>query len=226
MSKRDPRSLCLGILFAMTCAHYAAPNVAEAADLAVPRRLASQPVQRSFQPDIAQDRADLTGAIKPRATDPAGTEAGAGAADRARSARASFRDLRAAMEREISLREVVSKDRLEALEVKMANVSEQLSTLSRSGRHSSPDKAAEALKQVQNWYQEGLKIINPSTGGLTELPLPMSLSDKADVLAVALDRVLEDAAASPPARAPRKRSIVGLKPVTSNTIVVPDSAFH
>lgn len=138
-------------------------------------------------------------------------------------------DLRAAMESEMSRHEPLSKDEIAAREGNMRQLSAQLTALIQSHNFQSSNKARNALELARDWYEASLKVINPPAEGVTELPLPMSLSEKADLVAVALDEMLAEAqtyASAPrPIGLPQRRAI-SLKSVTSNTNPVPSYAFR
>lgn len=136
-------------------------------------------------------------------------------------------ELHAAVERDMSQHEVLSKDELAAVEGKMKQLSAQLSVLIQTHNFQSRNKAKNALDLAQDWYETSSKVINPPAGGLTALPLPMIVSDKADLVAAALDEVLAEAqsyaAASRPIGLQQKRA-ANLRAETSNASMFPGYA--
>jgi hypothetical protein len=151
------------------------------------------------------------------------------AAKNARAAQAQFSELRVALEREMSLRQAVPNDRLAALEGDMKRLSAQLNGHPRSGHLPSSSRAGDALNLAQDWYRTCLGVITPPSEGVTELPLPMNVSDKADLAAAALDALLEEASAyasaPQPVGSPKRRGVGGLRHVRSITIPNPSQSF-
>jgi hypothetical protein len=226
MPKRNPGKQVFLILFALACAACGMPSAADAADLAIPQRPRSHAAAQGVRA-VTVCCSDGTGTISTRSNN-LGAEADG--AKNARAAQALFLDLRAAVEREMQLRHALPKDELEALEGDMKRLSAQLSIRAQSGHLPSPSKARDALNLARDWYQTSLGVINPPAGGVTELPVPMDVSDKADRVAVALEQVLEEATTYVSERRtiglPKKRGISGLKPVTSHMSQIPNDDFR
>jgi hypothetical protein len=226
MPKRNPGKQVLLILFALTCAACGMSSVADAADLAIPQRPRSHAAAQAVRA-VTVCCSEGTGTISTRSNN-LGVEADG--AKNARAAQALFFDLRADMEREMLLRRVLSKGELEALAGEMKLLSAQLSIRAQSGHLPSPSKARDASNLARDWYQTSLGVINPPAGGVTELPLPIDVSDKADRVAVALEQVLEEATTYVSERRtiglPKKRGISGLRPVTSHMSQLPNDNFR
>jgi hypothetical protein len=225
MPKRNPGKPVLLILFALAGVVCGLPSVADAADLAIPQRSRSHAAAPGVQA-AAACCSDRTSTIITHSNN---LWAEADGAKNARAAQALFLDLRAAMERELELRHVLSKDELEALEGDMKRLSAQLRR-AQSGHLPSPSKARDALNLAQDWYQTSLGVIIPPAGGVTELPLPMDVSEKADRVAVALEQALEEATTDASKRRtiglPKKRGVNGLRAVTSHISQIPNDDFR
>jgi hypothetical protein len=226
MPKRNPGRPVFLILLALAGVDCGMPSVADAADLAIPQRSRSHAAAPGVQAATACC-SDRTSTIITRSNN---LWVEADGAKNARAAQALFLDLRAAMEREMELRHVLSKDELEALEGDMKRLSAQLRIRAQSGHLPSPSKARDALNLAQDWYQTSLGVIIPPAGGVTELPLPMDVSDKADRVAMALEQALEEATTYASERQtiglPKKRGVNGLRPVTSHISQIPNDDFR
>ncbi|HEY6257867.1 MAG TPA: hypothetical protein VIY51_18950 [Xanthobacteraceae bacterium] len=225
MARRTSTKPLLLILLALAGAGCGISSAAEAADLAIPQRLHRHAAAQDTQAATACC-ADLIGTANTRRTDsPAETEV----AKNARAAQAQFRDLRDAMERAMSLRQVVPKDKLAALDGDMKRLSAQLSARTQSGHLPSRSKAEDALNLAQDWYRASLRVLNPPSDGVTELPLPTNVSDKADLAAAALAALLDEATAYASAPQPvgllKKRGSNGLRPARSSTGPMPNQSF-
>jgi len=162
------------LVLAAAVAVCAAPRFAASADL--PAGKAARGVA---------DATETTGAIGAPAA------ATAASARHALAARARFVEARAAMERALLLRDTVSRPAIEALEACLRKLFSELAAIEGGGLPGSVDAAKAAVKSTREWYQAGLKIINPPAEGLLELPLPMSVTEKAEAAATALDRLVE-----------------------------------
>jgi hypothetical protein len=225
MPKRNPGKPVLLILFALAGVICGLPSVADAADLAIPQRSRSHAAAPGVQAATACC-SDRTSTIITRSNN---LWVEADGAKNARAAQALFLDLRAAMEREMELRHVLSKDELEALEGAMKRLSAQLHR-AQSAHLPSPSKARDALNLAKDWYQTSLGVIIPPAGGVTELSLPMDVSEKADRVAVALEQALEEATTDASKRQtiglPKKRGVNGLRSVTSHISQIPNDDFR
>jgi hypothetical protein len=214
MSRRNPGKAVLLSLFAVIGAACGVLSQATAADLEIPKGIPGHAGMQHAPAAIA-DRADVSGSIIQRKIVPVPE------IENARAAQTRFLQLRAAMDREMSYRRVLSGDELAALDGNMKQLSAELSVLIQSGHLPSPSKARNALDLAQDWYDVGLKAINPPAAGVTELPVPMSVSDKADRVASALDEVLEEAnvyASGPrPAGLAKKTRVCSSRPHPSCT---------
>lgn len=238
MSRRVSAKFALLGLFALASVDCGIAGMAAAADLAIPqptkhRASAAQPVMRQAtapQPATGQATAWHNASTTPRASiaPRTGSAMNTDVAGHARLARARFVVLRAAMEREMSLHRAVPADELSALESAMTELSAQLSAVIQSSSASASNMAKTALELAQNWYQAGLSAIDPPAPGVTELPLPMSVSNKADLVAAALDQVLEDATPAASAQEsielPKKRFASGLPTTAPGTRPIPGYA--
>jgi methyl-accepting chemotaxis protein len=118
------------------------------------------------------------------------------AVSHARAAQARFGEARAAMERELLLRDTSPESDDALLETAMNDVMAELKVVSeRGGKSGHAGKVAAAERLGQIWYRSGLQIIRPPAEGVTELPLPENVMRQADVVAAAIDQVVEDASA-------------------------------
>lgn len=189
-----------------------------AADLEIPppvaHHAATAPARQASHP-VLVDRVEVSGAVVNKTasvTDAAVTES-------AHAARARFLDLRMAMERGMSAHRMLGTDEVAALADGMKQLSAHLAVLVQSGHLRS---SAKAMDLARDWYQTSLQVISPPAGGVTELPLPTSLADKADLVANALDEVVDEATsyaatAQRPVGSWKKRTTGAAKPVTSST---------
>jgi methyl-accepting chemotaxis protein len=112
----------------------------------------------------------------------------------ARSAHASLNDARFIMQR--GLVEGASSDTVARFEKMRGNIFEDLKIV--GDRVQSPNaKAAlaQADSRIRAWSDEGLKILKPASGGLTEIPTTYSLAQKGDEAVAALDDLVETVAA-------------------------------
>jgi len=112
-----------------------------------------------------------------------------------RAAHAKFNHARAVMEKALRLPDDIPET-VKALETSVADLLEDLLV----ARERTPDaEMIEALDKadelIRDWHQTGLRIVHPLGEGLTELPMPTSVSAKADAAAAAIDDVVELAAA-------------------------------
>ena len=221
MLTRNSGIIVLLTLTAVAIIGCGAASRAAAADLEIPppvaHHAANPPARQPSQPShpVLVDRVEVSGAVVNKAasvTDAAVTES-------AHAARARFLDLRTAMERGMSAHRMLGTDEVAALADSMKLLSTHLAVLVQSGHLRS---SAKAMELAQDWYQASLKVISPPAGGVTELPLPTSLSDKADLVANALDEVVDEATsyaatAQRPVGSWKKRTTSTAKPVTLNT---------
>jgi hypothetical protein len=163
----------------------AIPRLAASADLPAGKHRRAESAKSDGAAARAADATDTTGAIGAPAS------ATAAAARHALAARARFVEVRAAMERALLLRDNVSRPVVEALEAGVQKLFAELAAVERGGPTGSAEAAKKAVNATQEWYRAGLKIINPPAEGLLELPLPMSVAEKADAAAAALDHLVE-----------------------------------
>jgi methyl-accepting chemotaxis protein len=114
------------------------------------------------------------------------------AVSHARAAQASFNNARAAMERALLLSDTQSDDLQDAVN----DVLEELKVVrERAGPAGHANRVADAEKLVQDWHRTGLQIIRPPASGLTELPLAPNVIRQSEVVANAIDHIVEDASA-------------------------------
>jgi methyl-accepting chemotaxis protein len=117
-------------------------------------------------------------------------------ASHARTAQARFNDARAAMERELWLREAAPKNNLAALDAAVKDVIEELKVVAdRMGSMKTAAEIQKAQALAQAWYQDGMKIVRRSGEGLTELPMTSVIMTQAEAVGAAIDQVAEDASA-------------------------------
>jgi methyl-accepting chemotaxis protein len=118
------------------------------------------------------------------------------AVSHARAAQARFSEARAAMERELLLRDSLSESDGALLEAAMNDVTAELKIVSeRGGKAGHAANVATAEQLAQAWYRTGQQIIRPPADGLTELPLSANVMQQADAVATAIDQVVEEASA-------------------------------
>ena len=67
----------------------------------------------------------------------------------------------------------------------------ELDALEHLHQSSSADWVGRAATLTRAWCQDGLKIINPPSEGVLELPLPMNVTRQAEAVAAAIDRLVE-----------------------------------
>jgi hypothetical protein len=134
------------------------------------------------------------------------------AANLAGAARARFSEARAAMARGLQLNEITRRTDMATLEAKMTILFDELTLVEQMDQSRLAGAAKEAKRLADDWYQTGLRTMDPPAEGLTELPLPMLIASKADAVITALDRVAEQATASASvpksASQPKPRNIV------------------
>jgi len=149
-------------------------------------------------PVVTRPAATPLAAADPVATRPAATDDAA--ASYARAARARFNEARNALERGLLLSEAAQKADVVVLEAAMKDVHHNLALLAAMAQPPATDAISKTMSLAQEWYQAGLKILNPPPEGVTELPLPMSLKSKADSVAAALDQLAEQTIVHAPPR--------------------------
>ena len=132
----------------------------------------------------------------------------------ARTARAKFSEARASMERAMLLRDT-SPATVTMVEAAATSLLEEMKAIERAAGQS--DAVRKAIALVQDWYRAGLTIIKPPASGVTELPMPTTVSRKADAAAAALDQLVEEATAraATPQRATKRRPQPAPRPVAS-----------
>jgi hypothetical protein len=111
----------------------------------------------------------------------------------AHSARATFAKARAAMELGILLLDGAPKRNLLTLEAATATLILELDALERLPQNQSNISIKGAKALVQDWYETGLKIVKPPAHGVHDLPFPVTVEAKANVVGRALDQLIEEA---------------------------------
>jgi hypothetical protein len=190
----------LWLLLACGAAVVTSSGTAGAADLQLKPHLRSYAAAGKSAQALSASNGDITGTVNART--PSGEPILTVAVARARAARARFNEARHALERAMLLREAAPKADIATLEAAMKDVFADLAALEHAR---SADAVRKAENLAQDWYAAGLKIVKPPAEGVTELPLPMKVRDKADAVAAALDQVLEQTVAEAPP--PSQRSV-------------------
>jgi methyl-accepting chemotaxis protein len=118
------------------------------------------------------------------------------AVSHARAAQSRFAETRAAVERELLVRDSAPASNGALLDAAMGDVLAELKIVSeRGGGTGHAEHVAAAQRLAQTWYRSSLQIIRPPAAGLTELPLAANVTRQADAVAAAIDQVVEDASA-------------------------------
>jgi methyl-accepting chemotaxis protein len=118
------------------------------------------------------------------------------AVSHARAAQARFGEARAAMERGLLLLDTSPESASAPLKTAMDEVMAELKVVSERGRKAGRAENVAAAEQLALlWYRASLQLVQPPTGGLTELPLPANVMQQADAAAAAIEQVVEDASA-------------------------------
>jgi hypothetical protein len=206
--------LASGLLLSLLAGAALTGGAANAADLSV------RPYMRAAQ-SAAKSTANPRGAMAAATgADVAALAPANAVTSQARVARAKFTEARARMDRAILLRDA-SAANVAMVEAATGGVIEEMKALERSTGSTDAAKKASAL--VQDWYQTGLVILKPQAGGVTELPMPTTVSRKADAAAAALDQLIEEASAraTTPQRAVKRRPHAAPRPVASNAPATP-----
>jgi hypothetical protein len=110
----------------------------------------------------------------------------------ARIVQAKFSEARAAMDKALLLRDAAPAANLRALEAAMEEMDEALLRMADRAAASGPAISVnQARTLARDWYDSGLKIVNPPRGGVTELPLTTVVLSKGSAAAAALDKVVQ-----------------------------------
>ena len=203
------------LLLACGAAVMTTSGTSGAADLSVKPYLRSYAAAGKPARALSASSSDITGTVNSRS--PSGESLLTAAVSQARAARARFNDARHALDHAMLLREAAPKRDLAMLEAAMKDVFGDLAALERTASQSA-DVVKKAGDLAQDWYAAGLKIVKPPAEGVTELPLPMKVRDKADAVAAALDQVIEQAMAEAPppaAKPPKRRAATRPHPATT-----------
>jgi hypothetical protein len=115
------------------------------------------------------------------------------------------------MARGLQLNAATRQADMATLETKMTTLFDELTVVEQMNQSHLAAAAREARRLADDWYQTGMRTMDPPAAGLTELPLPMLMGSKADAVSSALDRIAEQATASAsapkPAASPKVRNI-------------------
>ncbi len=149
--------------------------------------------------------AEATGLSDTRKNAVARPASASAAASLAAVARVRFSEARAAMARGLQLNATTRQSDMATLEAKMTTLFDELTLVEQMNQSHLAATAREARRLADDWYQTGLRTMDPPAGGLTELPLPMLIVSKADAVSTALDRVAEQATAN--ASVPKSASL-------------------
>jgi hypothetical protein len=142
---------------------------------------------------------DITGTIDPHANPGSGTAPVEVTASHAQIARMRFAEARAAMDRGLLLQDAVSDADMAALDANMKGLLEELSAIERARESGLRESAKQARERANDWYQAGLKIVAPPASGITELPAPPLMRQRANDVATALDSLIQVASVGAPA---------------------------
>jgi hypothetical protein len=140
---------------------------------------------------------DITGAIDPHAG--AGAAAVETTAGHAQIARMRFAEARAAMDRGLLLQDAVPGAEMAAIDANMKGLFDELSAIERAPESGLRESAKQARERANDWYQAGLKIVAPPVSGITELPAPPLMRQRANDVATALDSLIQVASTGAPA---------------------------
>jgi hypothetical protein len=156
---------------------------------------------------------DITGAIDPHAG--AGAAAVETKAGHAQIARMRFAEARAAMDRGLLLQDAVPDAEMAAIDANMKGLFDELSAIERTPESGLRESAKQARERANDWYQAGLKIVAPPASGITELPAPPLMRQRANDVATALDSLIQVASTGAPAAALPRAHPVGSKKVAT-----------
>ena len=141
------------------------------------------------------------------------------AASLAAVARVRFSEARAAMARGLQLNATTRQSDMATLEAKMTTLFDELTLVEQMNQSHLAAAAREARRLADDWYQTGLRTMDPPADGLTELPLPMLIVSKADAVSTALDRVAEQATAN--ASVPKSASLPKVRNIANEQASLP-----
>ena len=116
------------------------------------------------------------------------------AVSHARAAQAKFSDARAAMERGLLSSQTAREFDDGVFKAAMDDVIEDLKIVSeRLTEAQAARRIDDTLRLAQDWYRMGLQAIKPSADGPAERPQPENVMRQADIVAAAIERIVEDA---------------------------------
>lgn len=162
-----------------------------------PTAAAQQPVRRKAAQAPSRE---VTGSISwPKSARATLSPATAGISY-AHSARSAFARARAAMDVGILLLDAAPKNNTAALANATSNVLSELEALEQLPQNRGSEAVKRTIGLVEDWHRTGLRIINPPPQGLNNVPFPLTVSNKADAVAEALDALIGQADAFATAR--------------------------
>jgi len=195
----------LVILLAASAAFLGQTSRTQAADLPI------RPQSRSVAEATALSDTRKTASVRPASA--------SAAASIAAVARVRFSEARASMARGLQLNAATRQADMATLEAKMTTLFDELTVVEQMNHSHLAAAAKEARRLADDWYQTGMRTMDPPADGLTELPLPMVIGSKADAVITALDRVAEQATAS--ASAPRSASLPKARNIANEQASLP-----
>jgi len=163
--------------------------------------------------------AEATGLSDTRKNAVARPASASAAASLAAVARVRFSEARAAMARGLQLNATTRQSDMATLEAKMTTLFDELTLVEQMNQSHLAATAREARRLADDWYQTGLRTMDPPADGLTELPLPMLIVSKADAVSTALDRVAEQATAN--ASVPKSASLPKVRNIANEQASLP-----
>jgi hypothetical protein len=163
--------------------------------------------------------AEATGLSDTRKNAVARPASASAAASLAAVARVRFSEARAAMARGLQLNATTRQSDMATLEAKMTTLFDELTLVEQMNQSHLAAAAREARRLADDWYQTGLRTMDPPADGLTELPLPMLIVSKADAVSTALDRVAEQATAN--ASVPKSASLPKVRNIANEQASLP-----
>jgi methyl-accepting chemotaxis protein len=112
----------------------------------------------------------------------------------ARAAQAKFSEARTAMDRRSLSRDAARESNDVNFKAAMNDVIEDLTIVrERMTQTGHAQRALDVQVLVRDWYRMGLEIIKPQADGRSEEPLPTNVMSQGDIIAAAIDRIVEDA---------------------------------
>jgi hypothetical protein len=197
-----------GLVFLLAAAAFGPGSPAQAADLKI------VPQVRSNVGVAGATEIHKTALARP---------APASVANLAGVARVRFSEARAAMARGLQLNQSTRQTDIATLEARMTSLFDELTAVEQLDQSRYAGAAREARRLADDWYQTGLRTIDPPADGLTELPLPMLMSSKADAVVAALDRVTEQSLTT--GSVPKSASLPKVRHAVSEAASLPQASL-